>query len=212
MSGRLLVIGDVHGEYKMLCEVLKKASYNPEQDQLILLGDYIDRGPDSKKVVQKTKQLVKNGAIALKGNHEEMAFQYISKMKEKKRCVYFRNGGRKTINSYNDLNKFEEDIRWLNKLPCIKKIENKYIFVHAGIKPGIGPRKQSKRNLLWIRDDFFSYDWSKREFPETIVVGHTPFPEVRKLPGIITVDTGAGKGGVLSLLDLTNDNIYQATF
>ena len=212
MKERLLVIGDIHGEYNMLCEVLKKSSYSPERDRLVLLGDYIDRGPNSKKVVKTVKQLVAEGAIALKGNHEEMAIQFFRSKNITKRSIYLQNGGENTIRSYSNLKEFKKDVRWFKKLPCIKIIKGEYIFTHAGLKPKIAPDKQQKRDLLWIREEFISYDWSKRDFPETIVAGHTPVPDVQKHPGVLMVDTGAGKGGLVSLVDLTNDEIYQATF
>ena len=69
---RTLVLSDPHGCYELLVKALKKASYNPAQDQLIMLGDYIDRGPDSKKVVELVMDLVAGGAIALMANHEEL--------------------------------------------------------------------------------------------------------------------------------------------
>lgn len=67
---RLLVMGDIHGEYTIMQTVLEKADYKLRQDQLILLGDYVDRGNESCKVVDAVKDLVANGAVALLGNHE----------------------------------------------------------------------------------------------------------------------------------------------
>ncbi|MFW5985162.1 MAG: metallophosphoesterase family protein [Halanaerobiaceae bacterium] len=207
---RLLVVGDIHGEYDMLCKVLKKADYNPAQDQLFFVGDYIDRGPQSSKVVTKIKELVAGGAIAIKGNHEEMAYNYI-KQDGNDQGLYFRNGGRKTIASYKNFEQFKNDVMWLHELPLKKVVPGQYIFVHAGLKPGIGLKDQQKRDLLWIRNEFLMYDWSREDLEETIVAGHTPFPEVKYYSGVIIVDTGAGKGGYLSLLDLTNDQVYSAS-
>ena len=71
-TGRLLVMGDIHGHYDKMQMVLKNAKYDSKKDQLILLGDYVDRGPNSSEVVEAVKNLVKDGAVALYGNHEDM--------------------------------------------------------------------------------------------------------------------------------------------
>lgn len=211
---RLLVVGDIHGEYEKLKIVLDKANYNHTSDELILLGDYIDRGNNSKMVVKMIKKLVKNGAKAIKGNHEVMAYNYVLGLegkKDKDNGLYFLNGGRKTLNSYSSKIKFKEDIRWLHKLPLYYQIEGQYIFVHAGLKPGIKLSLQREKDLLWIREEFFYYNWEKDDvIEETIVAGHTPVKEVQFLPQVIMMDTGAGKGGYLSLLDLTNEKIYKS--
>ena len=142
---RLLVIGDIHGEYDQLQEVLKKADYDQKQDQLILVGDYIDRGNQSRKVVKSVRELVENGAIALKGNHEDMAYNYARKLEtgqDVQDNLYFYNGGKKTLNCYSNTDKFIEDAKWLYQLPNKHVIEGEYIFVHAGLKPGIDLSEQ----------------------------------------------------------------------
>ncbi len=211
---RLLVTGDIHGKYKQFCEVLEKADFNPEKDQLILIGDYIDRGNQSRKVVKKVKNLTNQGVIALKGNHEDMAYKYVKSIENneyKDNGIYFMNGGRKTINSYSTTSEFKKDIKWLNDLPEKYIFEEKYIFVHAGLKPRVKFSNQKSKDLLWIREEFFLYDWEKdNNVNETIVAGHTPVQKVKFLPGIILIDTGAGKGGYLSLVDLTNKKIYTS--
>ena len=211
---RLLAIGDIHGEYDKLKQVLDKANYNENNDKLILIGDYIDRGNQSKKVIQLVKELVNTGAIALKGNHEDMAYNYIQKLQETKnnnRDIYFMNGGKKTLNCYSNTEQFVQDIEWLNKLPVKHVIEDEYIFVHAGLKPGVKLSEQKKKDILWIREQFFYYNWEKdKNINETIIAGHTPVKEVQFLPQVIMLDTGAGKGGYLSLIDLTNNKIYKS--
>lgn len=211
-TGRLLAIGDIHGEYDMLCSVLDKCNYIPEDDTLILIGDYIDRGLQSKKTVKKVKTLINSGAIALKGNHEQMAYKYARELKEKKapptEKLYFSNGGRQTINNYSNIDEFIEDTLWLNELPVYKKISN-YIFVHAGLKPGIELKNQRTEDMLWIRNEFLMHDWAQDNcINETIVAGHTPFREIKYFSQSIIIDTGAGKGGYLSLIDLTNNKTY----
>jgi len=215
-TDRLLAVGDIHGEYDMLCTVLDKSNYIPEEDTLILIGDYIDRGPQSQKTVDKIKELTDLGAIALKGNHEDMAYNYACELKEgqspsittNNKEIYFANGGRQTLNSYSNIDKFIEDAMWFNELPVYKKMNN-YIFVHAGLKPGIELKNQRTEDMLWIRNEFLMHGWAKDDcIDETIVAGHTPFGKIKYFSKSIIIDTGAGKGGYLSLIDLSNDKIY----
>ena len=212
-TDRLLTVGDIHGEYDMLCTVLDKANYTPDDDMLILIGDYIDRGPQSQKTVKKVKALTNLGAIALKGNHEDMAYNYACELKEGRsstttKNIYFSNGGRQTLDSYSNIDKFIEDAMWFNNLPVYKKI-NDYIFVHAGLKPGVELKNQRTEDMLWIRNEFLMHDWAVDDcINETIVAGHTPFGEIKYFSQSIVIDTGAGKGGYLSLIDLSNDKIY----
>ncbi len=209
-ENRLLVVGDIHGEYDMLCSILEQAEYRPRKDRLFFVGDYIDRGDQSRKVVKKIKELTDQGAVAIRGNHEEMAKNYIEKDGQDN-GLYFQNGGRKTLDCYSDFSSFREDMMWLGNLPLKKVLKGQYIFVHAGLKPGIQLEKQDKHDLLWIRNEFFMYDWTENDLDETIIAGHTPFPEVKKFSEkTMIIDTGAGKGGHLSMVDLTNNKIYKA--
>ena len=152
------------------------------------------------------------GAIALKGNHENMAYNYVRELQGEKGAdngLYFYNGGRKTLNCYASKNKFKQDVKWLHQLPLTHHLPGKYIFVHAGLKPGINLSQQKEKDLLWIREEFFYYNWEQDEnIDETIIAGHTPVQKVQFLPQVIMLDTGAGKGGYLSLIDLTENKIY----
>jgi len=204
---RTLVIGDIHGEYEKLMQVLSKANWQAGKDTLIFLGDYIDRGPNSYKVVQFIKQLKEDYpelTVLLKGNHEDMALRYINK--EISSQLYAYNGGMETLKSYEDNNLFYSDIKWLNKLPLVHETE-KYIFVHAGLMPSIPLYQQKEEDMLWIRDEFLNHDDSS--FDKVIIHGHTAVKEVETLGWRINLDTGAGKGGKLSLLDMSSGKIYQ---
>jgi serine/threonine protein phosphatase 1 len=85
MKKRLLAISDIHGCCSEFIALLKRAAYNPLLDQLILLGDYVDRGPDSFQVVELVIQLVNEGAIALRGNHDDY---FVKMVKENNRFSY----------------------------------------------------------------------------------------------------------------------------
>ena len=98
---RTLVISDIHGELTLFEELLQTAGYNPDKDQLILLGDYIDRGPDSKRVLEKVMELKHEGAVVLKGNHEDMMVRAFKTDDERTWKNWInRNGGTETLKSY----------------------------------------------------------------------------------------------------------------
>ena len=213
---RTLVISDIHGEYERLMSVLNKADYKPNKDKIVFLGDYIDRGPDSYNVVRYIRQLkgkYKDNVVLLKGNHEDLALKFLNKEIDK--MLFHYNGGNKTTKSYykygNGQSDFRMDIAWLNKLPCYYQTD-KYLFVHAGVREGMSIENQSEEDLLWIRDDFLFKGW--QDYPKIIIHGHTPLSETVNVKEMhitrrLNIDTGAGKDGVLSLVDLTNEIVYQ---
>jgi len=200
--------------------VLDKADYNHGSDYLVCLGDYLDRGPDSYRVVDKIKSLSSSDkVILLKGNHEVMAKEFLDviqsrdypiREKDCARRYYFKYGGKETLESYNfDLDKFREDVDWLNELK-VTYCSVDYIFAHAGIRPEVPYYCQSEEDMLWIRDEFIYADCDFFKEKRKIIAGHTPFAEVAFLGNRIVLDTGAGKGGKLSLMDLTSGKIYES--
>lgn len=96
--GRRLVVSDIHGEGHRLLQTLKDAEYEPGNDRLFLLGDYIDRGTDSKATVETVQRLVADGAIALRGNHDTMPGIVRNHPGELE--WWYRNGGAATMHSY----------------------------------------------------------------------------------------------------------------
>lgn len=178
---RTYVVGDIHGCANKLKKLLKLIE---DFDQLIFVGDYIDRGPSSKEVLDIIMDFDKSdNVIALKGNHEDM-------------CVYahlgidffnwsFRNGGKETIKSF-DGNIPENYLKWMKDLP--EKFENDLgYFIHAGMMPGIPFEEQHRDDILWLREPFLSTDfkWNK-----VIYHGHTPVKEVDIKSNRVNVDTG----------------------
>lgn len=182
---RILAISDIHGQADAFVRLLQFADYNPRHDRLFLLGDYIGKGANSLETLELVEQLVQNGAIAIRGNHEQRAI---------KQCM--------EGNHY-----YKKRYSFLNSLPYFVE-EESYIFVHAGIRPGVPICKQHPDDLLTIRDGFLNTPISS---PKTVVFGHTPTDrlgvEAGSLwvtKGKIGIDTGAGHGQFLSLADLTN--------
>lgn len=214
---RTLVLGDIHGELSLLEKVLDKANFSPADDKLIVLGDIVDRGANPKETLRYLISLSEIAdTVFLKGNHEEMAIEFVqaqlcSKNKAWKNHIkewYYRNGGKTTVESYGgDLYEMEEDLLVTNSWPCTYQA-GQYIFVHAGLRPGIPYHMQKKEDLLWIREDFIYHDWS--DYKYTIIHGHTPTKEVVTTGKTVNLDTGAGKGGKLSLLDFKNGIVYDA--
>lgn len=95
---RILAISDIHGHRALLENVLRQASYKPGKDRLFLLGDYIDRGPDSLGTLEMVKELVEGGAVALRGNHEQMLLDVLAERLGMP--TWLRNGGGNTIESF----------------------------------------------------------------------------------------------------------------
>ncbi|MDX8046502.1 metallophosphoesterase family protein [Gracilibacillus sp. S3-1-1] len=188
---RKLVISDIHGHGQQLLSLLDKAKYYPSSDQLILLGDYIHKGPDSKKTVKIVRQLYENGAIALRGNHEQREIdQYMSKSM----CAF----SKKDIHFFHQLRLYYED--------------EEYIYVHAGIRPNIPLNRQKPEDILSIRNVFAS---QRLHTNKKVIFGHTPTFRLGSAHDIwicsdkIGIDTGAAHGGKLSLVDLTNKLVYS---
>lgn len=217
---RILLISDIHGEYEMFIRLLDKVSYQPEKDQLVLLGDYIDRGPDSKKVLNKVSQLKEKGAIVLRGNHDQMMID-VTEKKDKAWDRWERNGGLATLANYHQGEelaeipsggKFHEHLEFLKTLDYYHESED-YIFVHAGLEPGKSPAETDPDTLIWIREDFHKNYRGKK----TVVFGHTPTKYLNKdqsndvyfgKNNIIGIDGAAVYGGQLNCLELPSKKTY----
>ncbi len=220
---RILAISDIHGELELFNELLEKVNYNPSRDQLILLGDYIDRGPDSKGVLDRVVKLKDEGAIVLRGNHDEMMVNVVEGRPGALER-WERNGALATLQGYdstiksmtNPLTKeFTAHVNFIRSLDYYYETED-YIFVHAGVEPGVPIEAVPTNKLVWIREAFYNvYNGEK-----TIVFGHTPtsyllgrgnnnvyFGENK----IIGIDGAATYGGQLNCLELPSKNVYHVS-
>lgn len=198
---RIIAISDIHGCYERLVALLRLVNYSEREDTLILLGDYIDRGPNSYSVVKLIQHLQKeNGkdkVIAIRGNHEQMLID--------DNGDWDYNGKENTIISYK-LNNADhnEDKQWFRSLPFYFK-RNNFVFVHAGIDPDIPMSKQSKFDMLWTRE--FYYD----DTDLSVIFGHTPtiimFGTDKPIAynKSFNIDTGCVYGGKLTALIIEND-------
>ncbi len=201
-AGKIFAIGDIHGCIDKLRTLLGMIQLDWDKDLMVFLGDYVDRGPDSRGVIELLLDLKKEHAdrlIFLKGNHEWMFTQFLM---GEEHDLFLRNGGRKTLESYSvekDKIEIPQNHRdFLDHLDLYFETDD-YIFVHAGMRPYISISEQSPEDLLWIRSHFLksSYDWGKR-----VIFGHTPFFVPLIEANKVGIDTGAVYGGRLTCLVL----------
>ncbi|HOB16580.1 MAG TPA: metallophosphoesterase family protein [Defluviitoga sp.] len=215
-------IADIHGMFDHLVTLLRKINDN---DLIIFIGDYIDRGPDSKKVLDLLMTLKQNkNYIFLMGNHEDMMLDYFEGTRKYMDGVWHYNGSFSTLKSfnYNVEKEYLDFIRDLLLYHELKIQDKKYLFVHAGVDPEKSLIQQDRLDLLWIRDKFLLMD--DRYYDYTIIHGHTPtqfitgndkiYIKKDKNNRIISVDidTGCVYDGKLTALGITEDNkfvIYQ---
>lgn len=222
---RIYAIGDIHGRYDLLRLLLDRIGEHSESLppskslHLVFLGDLVDRGPESSRVVdflhdleQRTDQV-----IVLMGNHEEAMVKSL----EGDTGVLQRwlaVGGAETVESYglrlpdprDDLRQYirylqaslpAQQIRWLRNLPLTAE-SGDYFFCHAGIRPGVPLNRQAREDLLWIRDDFVH---DEADHGAVIVHGHTIERQVQMRGNRIGIDTGAYCNNVLTALYLEDE-------
>ena len=213
MTERIFAIGDIHGCNRELKQLLALIRPDPLTDALVFIGDYIDRGSESRGVIDTLLGLKKKfpRLICLKGNHESMFLNYYLEGRDEE--LYIINGGGMTLSSYGITladaragTGFPEDhLLFIDALPLYYETET-HIFVHAGLRPGIPLSEQSPDDLLWIRDEFI---YSDCDFGKTVVFGHTPLHEPLIQANKIGIDTGLVFGRHLTCIELTSRTIFQ---
>ena len=204
--GKIFAIGDIHGCLRHLQEMMEIIDPDPWKDTLVFIGDYIDRGPDSRGVVDFVIDLrfKFRNTVCLLGNHERMFLN--CHVFGVDRELFLRNGGRETLRSYGTVRGPRGQAADVpeNHMEFFRSLESRweteeYIFVHAGLRPHVPLEEQSVDDLIWIRHEFFL---STYDFGKTVVFGHTPFGEPFVVNGKIGIDTGAVYGGKLTCLEL----------
>jgi serine/threonine protein phosphatase 1 len=207
---RIYAVGDVHGRADLLEQLLVTIERDnfgrPAADvTVILLGDLIDRGPASRRVVGLARDGVAWArTVALMGNHEAIMLDAMDGKRDTLES-WLRFGGRQTLESWGvPATIFEtgtlddilcaarsavapEELAWFSRLRCSVRIGG-YYFVHAGVRPGIPLEQQATEDCLWIRDEFLD---SKRSHGAVVVHGHSIQAEVEDRPNRIGLDTGA---------------------
>lgn len=220
---RIYVVGDVHGRidlFKPLIDAVERddREAQPAETTIVLLGDLVDRGPDSAGVVAQARELQARRRVRiLAGNHEEM---FLQSFEERSILRHFlKHGGRETLFSYGITRERynESTLDELQHLMCDAVpqadrdflrgfeeyvIAGDYLFVHAGILPEVPLEEQSRHDLLWIRDRFLRHS---APHSHVVVHGHTICDPVAECANRIGIDTGAYRTGKLTALVLEGD-------
>lgn len=214
-----VVISDIHGHYHALQQLKDRLGYNPERHQLVYLGDYIDRGPQSWDVLQEVMREVREEeAIALRGNHEQLMLSVFSG--DRSQMVnWLSNGGQKTLEDMNrkgDALGKAEVLNFLDRLPLYAESEQ-YLYVHAGVNPEKVWEEQDAEDLLWIREKFIKAKSLSVVTKKVVVFGHTPTISFCGKPGVyfggdrIGVDTGVTAGLYLSAVEMDELREYKVS-
>ncbi|HEX8654729.1 MAG TPA: metallophosphoesterase [Allosphingosinicella sp.] len=221
-ASRAYAIGDVHGRLDLLEELLERIEADngrrgPAKTYLVMLGDLIDRGPDSAGVVERFVSNPPGWArpIYLQGNHEEFLLDVLTG-REETVGHWLTYGGYQCAASYgvsqgSTLNSTpaeivarlkaavpESHVEFLRNMADSFRFGD-YLFVHAGIRPGVPLAEQSRRDLRWIREGFLD---SADDHGVIVVHGHTIVDKAEQLPNRIALDTGAYRSGILTAIGI----------
>jgi serine/threonine protein phosphatase 1 len=224
---RIYAYGDIHGRFDRLSELSEVIAAELRSDRPdcvieVFLGDYVDRGPQARAVVEWLIESPPIGdeRVCLTGNHEVLLTDALIDLASMDH--WMSNGGFATVSSYSDLPRaalermsladlqahFRSDFpiehaAFLDGLPRLVRVGD-YVFAHAGIRPGIPLPEQDAEDLVWIRAPFLT---SAADFGAIIVHGHTPVREPELRPNRINVDTGAFMTGRLTAAVLEGDSV-----
>ncbi len=223
---RVYAIGDIHGRVDLLKSLFERIdatlkAFPIDQSIHVLLGDYIDRGSNSRDVIETLiSRRRQHSTVFLKGNHESYAMQFLNDPATLPEWV--AAGGTTTLLSYGvspptrRKPQRDDDVaaafrqalpeshrRFIGGL-ALSFTCGGYFFTHAGVRPGIALNRQREQDLLWIREEFLSHE---QDFGKVIVHGHTPSETVDIRCNRINVDTGAYATGRLGCLVLQGDQV-----
>ncbi len=218
---RVYAVGDVHGRLDLLERLFAMIERDngaraPADVTLVLLGDLVDRGPESRGVVARVRAGVDWArAVALMGNHESIMLDALDGKRDELDS-WLRFGGRQTLMSWGvdesvlDDGTLDEILSaarevvttderaWMGRMRRTLRVGD-YYFVHAGVRPGVPLDQQCDDDSLWIRDEFLD---SKRNHGAIVVHGHSIRKNVEQLPNRIGLDTGAYATGYLTAIGL----------
>jgi serine/threonine protein phosphatase 1 len=221
---RIYAIGDIHGRADLLSEITARIDDDIRRRPIahtveVYLGDYIDRGPHSRTVIDLLAvRLVANHAVCLRGNHEAVMEGFLQ---DPAILQYWEPlGGMQTLASYGIELHADTDTaldlhrRFLDAFPrahelfmqCLRNQFScgDFLFVHAGIRPDIPIEQQDVNDLIWIRNEFLE---STRDHERFIVHGHTPVPHPDIRHNRINIDTGAWRTGTLTCIAIEESTL-----
>lgn len=233
MTTPIYAIGDIHGQRAMLEQALSRIEADGGPDaRVVFLGDYVDRGPDCRGVIELLSQglAADRNWTCLKGNHDRMFSMFMEdhSRNDDQLLVGFhwlhdRIGGVETLQSYGvEVSESDriyqvhararaavpsEHLQFLSNL-CPFQQEGELLFVHAGIRPGLPLEQQVENDLVWIRQAFLN---DSRAHPWLVVHGHTHVKHAEHHGNRVNLDTGAGYGHPLSVAVFEDRNCWLLT-
>ncbi|AGT10190.1 metallophosphoesterase [Paracoccus aminophilus] len=228
----VFAIGDIHGELEMLRAAHRRIERIAGRDaEIVHVGDLLDRGPDSRGVVDYLRdgQLAGRNWVVVKGNHDRFLPKFIlepewidpSLTSGRHWIDHDALGAPATLASYGvDIEGPRwtlhertlqavprEHIDWLTNLP-LWHLRPEALFVHAGIRPGVDLGDQIEQDLVWIRPEFLN---DPRDHGILVVHGHTPVKTVEHHGNRLAIDTGAVFGGTLSAVEISDEAVHLVT-
>jgi serine/threonine protein phosphatase 1 len=211
----IYAVGDVHGCIDKLTLLVARCEHHGggRPGRFVFVGDYIDRGPDTRAVVEflmAMQREKRHEVIALRGNHEAMLLDAIRTGDD---ALWLRNGAMQTLASYGiaDWTDLPPDhVAWIASLALCFDDGRRY-FVHAGVNPAVPLDRQDEDDQLWIREPFLS---DPRDYGRLIVHGHTPLTTGRpdQRPNRLNIDTAAVFGGPLTAAVFADDSVEPLAF
>jgi serine/threonine protein phosphatase 1 len=196
MTAAIYAIGDIHGRFDLLQRALQEVARDSAASvTIVFLGDYIDRGPQSREVVDclmRGPESAGDRWICLKGNHEAMAVR--AYRAERNRGHWLSNGGDETLESFGGTLPANV-VDWFDRLPLCYETEE-HFFVHAGIMPGVPLAAQDEETMLWIRGRFLD---DVSDHTKHVVHGHTPSYRAELRHNRTNLDSMAFHTGRLSI-------------
>ncbi len=214
---RTFVIADIHGAYQALRQCLDQAKFNKDTDRLICLGDVSDRGPQVKECIDLLLTIPK--CIYILGNHDAWALEWAIMGKAPE--GWLAEGGGVTMASYGLKSMPKAHLEFLANAK-IWHLENNKLFVHGGFNPEYPLEESPKETFLWDRTlitKAVSLNHTKPDlkigFYDEIYIGHTPttnfgFNTPQKFCNVWAMDTGAGHGHKLTIMDVDTKEFWQA--
>ncbi|KAA8787088.1 serine/threonine protein phosphatase [Paenibacillus amylolyticus] len=222
---RTLMISDIHGCIDEFNQLLLNVDYNSKYDQLILLGDYVDRGANSREVVDKVMELVQeHHAIALRGNHDQRFADLIYEGTSSIQSKFMEHGGLQTLESYCRLNdqdssedletarkiiklNYSRHINFLSNLPLFYEDEN-HIYVHAGLNPDYSEWKQQPEyDFMYIKDKFIHNAFE--DLHKKVIFGHTKTIDIHGSAAVWFAEDKIGIDGGCAFGMQLNCLVYQ---
>jgi serine/threonine protein phosphatase 1 len=211
--GRTFVLGDIHGAYRALVQVLERSAFDKNTDRLICLGDVVDGWPETREAIDEL--LTIPNLIYLMGNHDVWAMQWIETREAGE--IWLDQGGRATCDSY--VNGVPDSHKDFFRRSRPYHIENNRLFVHAGIIPDLKAEDCSDDILYWDRSLVrLAMDLERKKAPrqltayDEVFVGHTPISTHKptKYCEVWMVDTGAAWSGELSIMDVDTKEYFTS--